>query len=111
MDFLYSFTGIAILVVSGLILGGILAWWKVSNEGPKPDQPKTDGSTYVKSAGVATVAAVLFQVPSISIDIALIFSYASDIVTMLMPIVGVGAGISFGFALVAYIIKLFRNIF
>lgn len=60
---------------------------------------------------VATVLAVLFQVPSISIDLALIFSYASDIVSMMMPIVGVGAGISFGFALVAYIIRLFRQIF
>lgn len=65
--------------------------------------------------GVAVEAAVsyapLFQVPSISIDLALIFTYASDIVSMMMPIVGVGAGISFGFALVAYIIRLFRQIF
>lgn len=49
--------------------------------------------------------------PTISIDLAMIFSYASDIVNIMMPIVGVGAGISFGFALVSYIIRLFRNIF
>ncbi|NJN96440.1 MAG: hypothetical protein HC875_21200 [Anaerolineales bacterium] len=113
VDFLYSFAGIAILVTVGLILGGALAWWKVSNE-PKPEKPKTDSSTWVQSPVVAVVFASLvglFQTPSISIDIALIFSYASDIVTMLMPIVGVGAGISFGFALVAYIIRLFRQIF
>lgn len=54
---------------------------------------------------------LLAQVPSISIDISVIFSYASQIVTMMMPIVGVGAGISFGFALVAYIIRLFRQVF
>lgn len=69
----------------------------------------------LNSALVATVLAVLalvfFQVPSISIDISVIFSYASQIVTMMMPIVGVGAGISFGFALVAYIIRLFRQVF
>ncbi|NJN96439.1 MAG: hypothetical protein HC875_21195 [Anaerolineales bacterium] len=68
----------------------------------------------VQSAVVSVVLATLvglFQVPSISIDLSLIFSYASDIVSMMMPIVGVGAGISFGFALVAYIIRLFRNIF
>jgi hypothetical protein len=71
----------------------------------------------VQSAVVAVVLAslfslaVLFQVPSISIDLSLIFTYASDIVSMMMPIVGVGAGISFGFALVAYIIRLFRQIF
>ena len=70
-----------------------------------------------QSALVATLLALLlsallfFQVPSISIDISLIFAYASDIVNMLMPIVGIGAGISFGFSLVAYVIRLFRNIF
>ena len=60
---------------------------------------------------LSVLAGVLFQVPSISIDLSLIFQYASDIVSMMMPIVGVGAGISFGFALVAYIIRLFRQIF
>jgi hypothetical protein len=70
----------------------------------------------VNSALTATLLAVLyvaalFQVPSISIDLTTIFSYASQIVTMMMPIVGVGAGISFGFALVAYIIRLFRQVF
>jgi len=62
-------------------------------------------------AALHVLAGVLFQVPSISIDLSLIFQYASDIVSMMMPIVGVGAGISFGFALVAYIIRLFRQIF
>jgi hypothetical protein len=68
----------------------------------------------VQTALVAVLLASLvafFQVPSISIDISVIFSYASQIVTMMMPIVGVGAGISFGFALVAYIIRLFRQVF
>ena len=64
------------------------------------------------TASAGTVAGWLaVQVPSISIDLSLIFQYASDIVSMMMPIVGVGAGISFGFALVAYIIRLFRQIF
>lgn len=60
---------------------------------------------------LAALLVTLYQVPSISVDLSVIFSYASDIVNMMMPIVGVGAGISFGFALVAYIIRLFRNIF
>lgn len=60
---------------------------------------------------LVTVLGLFAQVPSISIDISVIFSYASQIVTMMMPIVGVGAGISFGFALVAYIIRLFRQVF
>jgi hypothetical protein len=60
---------------------------------------------------VLSVAALFFQVPSISIDLTTIFTYASQILTMMMPIVGVGAGISFGFALVAYIIRLFKQVF
>jgi hypothetical protein len=74
--------------------------------------------TLVPEANLAAVNALatltlLFQseLPSISIDLSMIFSYAASIVNMMMPIVGVGAGISFGFALVAYIIRLFRNIF
>jgi hypothetical protein len=71
----------------------------------------------INAAVTATILAVLsvlalyFQLPSISVDLSSIFSYASQIVTMMMPIVGVGAGISFGFALVAYIIRLFRQVF
>ena len=66
--------------------------------------------TTAVSAG-ETITLLQSELPSISIDISLIFSYATQIVNMMMPIVGVGAGISFGFALVAYIIRLFRNIF
>ena len=60
---------------------------------------------------LATVLIPVFQLPSISIDLTLIFTYAADIVTLMMPLIGVGAGISFGFALVAYIIRLFRQVF
>lgn len=63
------------------------------------------------AAGDASGLLAFFQVPSISLDLTVIFQYASDIVSMMMPIVGVGAGISFGFALVAYIIRLFRQVF
>ena len=78
-------------------------------------QQKKDGMT-LNSLGLVVVVlfgilGILSEVPSISIDLNLIFSYASDIVNMMTPIVGVGAGISFGFALVAYIIRLFRQIF
>jgi len=59
----------------------------------------------------SSLLAVLFQLPSISIDIALIFSYAAQIVNLMMPVIGVGAGIAFGFSLVAYIIRLFRSVF
>lgn len=74
-------------------------------------------NTTVVAVLLAALVALLFplnvfqEIPSISIDLSMIFSYAADIVNMMMPLIGVGAGISFGFALVAYIIRLFRNIF
>jgi hypothetical protein len=74
-------------------------------------------STVVAVLLAALVALLVFplnvfqDIPSISIDLSMIFGYAADIVNMMMPLIGVGAGISFGFALVAYIIRLFRNIF
>jgi hypothetical protein len=72
---------------------------------------KVQSAVFAVGLAALFTLGVLFQVPSISIDLSLIFTYASDIVSMMMPIVGVGAGISFGFALVAYIIRLFRQIF
>jgi len=45
---------------------------------------------------------------SFSIDIAAIFGYADDIITALMPVVYVAAGISLGFIVVNKIIGAFR---
>lgn len=112
MDFFWSLPGLIILAICGVIVGGVAAaWW--SSRQPDPN-PKGNGSFKANSGLVVTLAALafaFFQVPSISVDLTSIFSYASQIVTMMMPIVGVGAGISFGFALVAYIIRLFRQVF
>lgn len=91
-----SYTLFLALVVAMLVAPVALA---------APAEPTT-----AVSAG-DTITLLQTELPSISIDISLIFSYATQIVNMMMPIVGVGAGISFGFALVAYIIRLFRNIF
>lgn len=46
---------------------------------------------------------------SFSIDIQTIFSYASTIVSSMMPLIGLIAGLGFGFALVAWIISIFRT--
>lgn len=110
LDFFWTWPGLIVLAVIGLVIGGGLAAWKTLRE---PD-PNPKGRTQMNSVTVLAVLVALFlfaQVPSISIDLTSIFYYASEIVTMMMPIVGVGAGISFGFALVAYIIRLFRQVF
>jgi hypothetical protein len=103
------------ILVAATVLGGIAgAFWAFRQPDPNPkgDEPqKTIGLQSAVLATVVAVLTVLFQLPSISIDLAIIFQYASDIVNLMMPIIGVGAGISFGFALVSYIIRLFRNIF
>lgn len=113
MEWLSSWQGLITLGVIGIIVGGLAAvWWSMRQ--PDPNPKGRDSGLKLHSGLVVTVLAValaFFQVPSISVDLTTIFTYASEIVTMMMPIVGVGAGISFGFALVAYIIRLFRQVF
>jgi hypothetical protein len=46
---------------------------------------------------------------SFSIDITTIFSYASEIVEALMPIIALSAGLSFGFFLVKRIAGIFKG--
>jgi hypothetical protein len=46
---------------------------------------------------------------SFSIDVDLIFGYASSIVNALMPIIALTAGLSFGFYLARKIAGLFRG--
>ncbi len=47
--------------------------------------------------------------PTISIDTNLIFSYASSVVTMMMPVVGISAGFGLGFGLVNKISGMFSH--
>jgi hypothetical protein len=46
---------------------------------------------------------------SLSIDIATIFDYASQIVNALMPIIALSAGLSFGFFLVKRVAGIFKG--
>jgi len=46
---------------------------------------------------------------SLSIDITAIFAYASQIVTALMPIIALSAGLSFGFFLVKKVASIFKG--
>lgn len=46
---------------------------------------------------------------SISIDVGLIFGYASQIITWLMPVIGLSAGFGLGFKLISKITHLFSS--
>lgn len=46
---------------------------------------------------------------SFSIDVTTIFSYASQIVNALMPIIALSAGLSFGFFLVRKVASIFKG--
>jgi len=67
----------------------------------------------VQSAAVATVVAVLvavlLQLPSLSIDINGIFSYAFDVVNAFMPLIAIIAGLGLGFNLITKISSLFTR--
>ena len=44
-----------------------------------------------------------------SIDVTAVFGYASDIITAMLPVVYVGAGIGLGFIVVNKIVSAFRG--
>lgn len=47
---------------------------------------------------------------SFSIDLSALFDYASQIITFMMPVVALIAGISLGFALIGRIVSAIRRI-
>lgn len=67
----------------------------------------------VQSAVVATVLAValavMFQLPSLSIDINGIFTYAFNVVNAFMPLIAIIAGLGLGFNLITKISSLFNR--
>jgi hypothetical protein len=67
----------------------------------------------VKSAAVATVLSLLvlafMSLPTLSIDIEGIFTYAFDIVNAFMPLIAIVAGLGLGFGLVNKIGSLFQR--
>jgi len=58
---------------------------------------------------VSVVLLVLFTLPTLSIDIEGIFTYAFDIVNAFMPLIAIVAGLGLGFNLVTKIGGLFQK--
>lgn len=107
MEFLHNPWVWLLLFVVAFIIGGV---WAVKKG--KARQQDNENSIQVNSAVVAVVVAVvavLFQLPSLSIDINGIFTYAFDVVNAFMPLIAIIAGLGLGFNLITKISGLFNR--
>lgn len=105
MDFLYNPWVMFGLFVLAIVAGGI---WGAKKRGKKSE----DGNTMQLNVGVVAVVvavALLFSLPTLSIDIEGIFTYAFDIVNAFMPLIAIIAGLGLGFNLVTKIGSLFQR--
>lgn len=84
------------------------AWWQARQTEKKAENhPRA-----IQLNGVAVLsvmALVLFQLPSLSIDINGIFTYAFDVVNAFMPLIAIIAGLGLGFNLITKISGLFNR--
>lgn len=107
MEFLHNPWVLLALFVIGAIAGGVWGLKKKQQKGGETTDMR------VNSALVATVMAIalafVFSLPTLSIDIEGIFTYAFDIVNAFMPLIAIVAGLGLGFNLVSKIGGLFRN--
>jgi len=105
MELLYNPWVMMTLFVVALFAGGL---WRV-----KRGKKQTDDTMQLNVGVVAVVMslALLFSLPTLSIDIEGIFTYAFDIVNAFMPLIAIVAGLGLGFNLVTKIGSLFKKAF
>lgn len=103
-----GYVSIAFFIIAlGSALFGAWAMSRVQN---KPQEEKRGVQTNVGVvAVVVAVLVVLFQLPSLSIDINGIFTYAFDVVNAFMPLIAIIAGLGLGFNLITKISSLFNR--
>jgi len=106
IEFLMSPWGWLLLFLVSMIAG--VAW------GLKKGKERKGENSMKVNAGVvavvlAVLAVVLFQLPSLSIDINGIFTYAFDVVNAFMPLIAIIAGLGLGFNLITKISSLFNR--
>ncbi|MEM7347478.1 MAG: hypothetical protein AAF485_24830 [Chloroflexota bacterium] len=78
----------------------------------KDEEQQQEAATMQVNAGLVATAlavALLLQLPTLSIDIGGIFTYAFDVVNAFMPLIAIVAGLGLGFALVNKIGNLFKG--
>jgi cytochrome bd-type quinol oxidase subunit 2 len=91
------------LFIVATVVGGVWAYNKSKKKGGEK-------SMRVQSSVVVVVLLVLLMsLPTLSIDIEGIFTYAFDIVNAFMPLIAIVAGLGLGFGLVNKIGSLFQR--
>jgi|SRR3972149_3828834 len=106
-QFLYNPYILLILLVFGIVAGSVWRLWR--------DRRREDGGNSSVQMNVSPVAIVLvvlawlFQLPSLSIDINGIFTYAFSVVNAFMPLIAIIAGLGLGFNLIGKISGLFNR--
>lgn len=103
MEFLHNGWVMLGLFVAALVIGGVLRL----KFGKKDNGGMQLNSAVI--AGALALAVALFSLPTLSIDIEGIFTYAFDIVNAFMPLIAIVAGLGLGFNLVTKIGALFQR--
>lgn len=100
---------LALFIIS-LIAGGVWGLKKSKKKGGEHGMKEHGTKVNVAATAVALAALVaLFSLPTLSIDIEGIFTYAFDIVNAFMPLIAIVAGLGLGFNLVTKIGGLFQK--
>ena len=81
------------------------AYWKMN----KADDGEPTKERLNSSVVLGVVVALLFQLPSLSIDINSIFGYAFNVVNAFMPLIAIIGGLGLGFSLIGKISSLFSR--
>lgn len=107
MELLFNVWFMIGLFIMGLIVGSVvkLAWFNK----PKEADENNGMQLNVGLVAVVVALAVLFQLPSLSIDVNGIFTYAFDVVNAFMPLIAIIAGLGLGFNLIGKISSLFTR--
>ena len=105
MDFLTNPWVVLALFIISLIAGGVWGLKKSKKKGGEHGMKVNVAATAVALAALVA----LFSLPTLSIDIEGIFTYAFDIVNAFMPLIAIVAGLGLGFNLVTKIGGLFQK--
>lgn len=97
------------LFLAALVIGSVIKLKWYSQPKQAEDQKSMQLNVGVVAVVVAVVLLSLLSIPSLSIDIDGIFTYAFDVVNAFMPLIAIIAGLGLGFNLIGKISSLFNR--